>query len=212
MITYPKFSKGNKFFAKALNDVVSFARRHGVNPASRRGWSESADGWIPPDWQPPPEAPRQWQLQRSADEDGEPIGQIRSGTLSGLGMSGYPLEWVGDEWNDIEIADGAVWLRIEFEPISEERTYALSPSSESSIYVIIGGEDGEASLVFTALEDAPPEDTAPAINISTGAVTQNGVYHARIGSLATDLPTNDYIGPLGVSYCPPTTVVVYQLT
>jgi hypothetical protein len=50
MITYPKFSKGNKFFIKALNDVVSFARRHGVNPASRRGWSETADGWVPPDF------------------------------------------------------------------------------------------------------------------------------------------------------------------
>jgi hypothetical protein len=44
----PEFKGGNKWFAKALNLVVSYARRHGVNPAGVAGWSETADGWMPP--------------------------------------------------------------------------------------------------------------------------------------------------------------------
>jgi hypothetical protein len=44
----PVFSGGNKWFAKALNLVVEYSKRHGVNPAGRAGWSQTADGWMPP--------------------------------------------------------------------------------------------------------------------------------------------------------------------
>jgi hypothetical protein len=68
--TAPKFTKGNKFFVKALNDVVSFCRRHGVNPAGRAGWSETADGWIPPDFSGSGIAGlRRWDLQPVPDSD-----------------------------------------------------------------------------------------------------------------------------------------------
>lgn len=45
---FPKFSSGNKAFAKALNDVVSVLRLHGVNPGGRPGWVETENGWMPP--------------------------------------------------------------------------------------------------------------------------------------------------------------------
>ena len=44
----PRFSSGNASFRHALNPVVAFARRHGVNPKGRTGWSQTADGWVPP--------------------------------------------------------------------------------------------------------------------------------------------------------------------
>lgn len=44
----PNFRKGNQAFASALNEVSEYSRRHGLNPAGRTGWIESADGWIPP--------------------------------------------------------------------------------------------------------------------------------------------------------------------
>jgi hypothetical protein len=48
MIDEPKFSKGNAGFAKALNSVVAFAKRNGVNPRGLPGWNQTADGWKPP--------------------------------------------------------------------------------------------------------------------------------------------------------------------
>jgi hypothetical protein len=48
MITPPRFSTGNKSILKALNEIVAWARKIGVNPAGRPGWAQSVDGWIPP--------------------------------------------------------------------------------------------------------------------------------------------------------------------
>jgi len=44
----PEFKSGNRWFVSALNTVVSYCRSHGVNPAGRAGWSQTADGWMPP--------------------------------------------------------------------------------------------------------------------------------------------------------------------
>ena len=48
MTDEPKFSKGNAAFSKALNSVVAFAKRNGVNPRGLPGWNQTADGWKPP--------------------------------------------------------------------------------------------------------------------------------------------------------------------
>ena len=45
---YPEFKSGNAAFVDALNQVVEYARRHGVNPGGRPGWNETPDGWMPP--------------------------------------------------------------------------------------------------------------------------------------------------------------------
>jgi hypothetical protein len=44
----PTFKGGNISIASALNRLANALWRHGVNPAGRPGWSESADGWVPP--------------------------------------------------------------------------------------------------------------------------------------------------------------------
>jgi hypothetical protein len=44
----PTFTGGNKSFGAALNKTVESLWRHGLNPAGMPGWSESADGWVPP--------------------------------------------------------------------------------------------------------------------------------------------------------------------
>lgn len=44
----PEFNGGNGSFRKALNAVVAYARRHGVNPRGLPGWSQTPDGWMPP--------------------------------------------------------------------------------------------------------------------------------------------------------------------
>lgn len=44
----PIFKTGNASFKKALNQVVDFAKRNGVNPRGLAGWSETPDGWRPP--------------------------------------------------------------------------------------------------------------------------------------------------------------------
>lgn len=44
----PTFTGGNKSFGAALNKLANALWRHGLNPAGMPGWSESADGWVPP--------------------------------------------------------------------------------------------------------------------------------------------------------------------
>lgn len=44
----PKFSEGNRHFADALNEVVDYAKRHGLNPKGVPGYTETPDGWMPP--------------------------------------------------------------------------------------------------------------------------------------------------------------------
>ena len=44
----PTFTGGNESFGAALNKTVEALWRHGLNPAGMPGWSESADGWVPP--------------------------------------------------------------------------------------------------------------------------------------------------------------------
>lgn len=44
----PKYSSGNASFASALNTVLRFAEKHGLNPGGRPGWVETEKGWMPP--------------------------------------------------------------------------------------------------------------------------------------------------------------------
>jgi hypothetical protein len=48
MIKRPEFKSGNKWMVEALNLVAEYAQRTGVNPGGRPGWSETAQGWLPP--------------------------------------------------------------------------------------------------------------------------------------------------------------------
>jgi hypothetical protein len=48
MMKRPEFKSGNKWMVEALNLVVQYAERTGVNPGGRPGWNETAQGWLPP--------------------------------------------------------------------------------------------------------------------------------------------------------------------
>jgi hypothetical protein len=48
MMKRPEFKSGNKWMVEALNLVAEYAQRTGVNPGGRPGWSETAQGWLPP--------------------------------------------------------------------------------------------------------------------------------------------------------------------
>ena len=45
----PRFSKGNKAIAAALNKLADYAEWKGVNTAGRRGWSQTPTGKAPPE-------------------------------------------------------------------------------------------------------------------------------------------------------------------
>jgi hypothetical protein len=77
MIKVPSFSRGNKNFANALNEVVEFARRHGVNPGSRSGWAETRDGWQPPDFEGTGIVGARWDLETFTEDD-ETLYRIRA--------------------------------------------------------------------------------------------------------------------------------------
>lgn len=206
----PKFNKGNKSWINALNDVVKYAKEHGVHPGGRKGWQHTPHGWMPPpdDEETPPIL--QWQLRHHIAE-GESIGQVRSGTITGLGLNGYPLGWAAEEWNDL-IGGREVWIKITFTPVSEQRVYAISETEVGYLYVVATGGTG-GTIEILEPETAPSyENVDPTVNPSTGAATTDGQYYVKLGSLVSAIAVNDYIGPLGVQFCPPNSLFVYQLT
>jgi hypothetical protein len=68
----PEFSDGNMAFRKALNSVVNYAKRHGVNPAGVSGWSETADGWMPPRSRGGGEVDLPWDIETDPESEADP--------------------------------------------------------------------------------------------------------------------------------------------
>jgi hypothetical protein len=80
MTDEPKFSKGNAAFSKALNSVVAFAKRNGVNPRGLTGWNQTADGWKPPTIPPSIlNVSQPWELEVVSSDP--PTIKIRCGTI-----------------------------------------------------------------------------------------------------------------------------------
>jgi hypothetical protein len=66
--SFPTFKSGNTNFANALNAVVAAAKKHGVNPGGRPGWSETENGWLPPHIFSTATSSFRWDLERSKIE------------------------------------------------------------------------------------------------------------------------------------------------
>jgi hypothetical protein len=109
----PQFSKGNQFICKALNMVSQFARRHGVNPAGRPGWSQTEDGWQPPVIRSVEGDPGGlWDLE-VVDSDAGTVKIIRPGTIikDFVDLSvALTVADVSDEWT---VSSGhKIWIEI----------------------------------------------------------------------------------------------------
>ena len=96
----PEFKEGNAAFAKALNQVVEYARLHGVNVAGLTDWEETVDGWrkrhAPASVSS--NALRPFQVREVAPdpelEDPDPVVQVNTGRICGIG---FPT-WLGPSW------------------------------------------------------------------------------------------------------------------
>lgn len=153
---------------------------------------------------------RQWTI-RVVDEGAGPVAQIRSGTLTGLGLSGYLGTWVADAWNTITM-DRNVWLKLTFSVEGLAHTYYSAPGDVETVYIPAAVVDASAELHYTTLGAADPTHTDPTINPTTGAPVTDGVYYFRIGSSSSSAPANDYLGPLLCGWCPPESPWVVQAT
>jgi hypothetical protein len=223
----PEYKTGNASFRKALNEIVAFARRHGLNPAGAPGWRESADGWVPPGGIVDGEVadPRQWQLKigKENPEDEEPKAQIRGGALYGLGFSGFnlgeffdDLEWAADEWITLDDAtgDAQVWLKLFVKVVGAPFTYYSSPDQVETVYLPAQVDESRVELFFDEVGDDPPEPIEPTIDPETGESDVEGEYYLRIGTVNVEgrSYSNDFLGPLGIGWCPPSGPYLVELT
>jgi hypothetical protein len=138
----PEFSDGNMAFRKALNRVVDYAKRHGVNPAGVPGWSETADGWMPPRSRGGGgEVDLPWDIETDPESEDDPKKKrlIRPYVYSRSQPLPETLEVSG---NSFDIVAGE-WLVARIASISE-------PSIE-----IAAIPDGEMENVYTFAEDPP---------------------------------------------------------
>ncbi len=144
---------------------------------------------------------RQWKI-RVIDVEGTPTAQIRSGTLTGLGLSGYMGAWVADTWNNITL-DRNVWLKLTYSVTGTAHTYYSAPEVVETIYIPSSVSSASAELHYTTIGGADPTPVAPTIDPGTGAPDTAGIEYFRIGSSDETDYSNDYIGPLLVGWCPP---------
>lgn len=227
----PFFKTGNAAFKKALNEVAEFARKHGVNPAGAPGWSQSEDGWVPPGGSTgsAPAAAKQWQLRVTTEEGAETrIAQIRGGALYGLNFSGFNLgeyfegiDWAANQWITISELPGfptnataQVWIKLKVKIIGAPFTYYISPDQTETIYLPSQVDESTVELFFDQVGDALPEVIVPTIDPESGESDVEGEYYLRVGSvnIETFSKANDFIGPLGIGWCPPSGPYLVELT
>ena len=156
---------------------------------------------------------RQWALRLTTIDD-VLTAQIRSGTLTGLGMSGYLDGMDPDEWNDLPGTEKQAWLKLTFSIGGAPYTYSTSPETTATVWLPSHVTEAAAELYYTNLGVDAPAATHPTIDPETGDPADEGVYYFRIGAVngATGAVLNDYIGPLSVGWCPPDSPYLVQLT
>lgn len=147
------------------------------------------------------EGVRPWQLRVIDAEGGGSQAQIRTGPLSGPGLSGYPFSWAPDTWVDIPV-DKSIWLKLEVDVSGSPYTYYISADETETIYLPSEVDSVTPTLEERALGDNPTP-TAPTIDPANGTSADTGVYWFRIGATATAGASNDYLGPLGFTWCAP---------
>lgn len=199
----PEFKSGNAAFRKALNDVVAYAKAHGVNPGGMQGWQNSPDGWVPP--LPGSGSDNTLFLKVYAKSVNEVArAAITPGVVTGLDavyiptIGATPID--DDESPSISISGTeTIYLRIEIEP-EPSRIPGSSPAAyeiSESLFTVVNG--------VTVETDASDQQPAM-IDAESGSVTQSGIFYIPLakvqksGSSLTVL-SNYMYGPIGVKFC-----------
>ena len=116
----PQFASGNAAFAQALNQVVEYARRHGINPGGRPGWNETPDGWMPPLFRGGSESVfLTWNLQ-VADPAAPSVKLLPGTIIKDVANVTEGLD-ITDVENEFAVSAGDyMWLKLEFDENTEQ--------------------------------------------------------------------------------------------
>jgi hypothetical protein len=121
----PKFKSGNKSFIAALNAVLQFAEKHGINPGGRPGWVETEKGWMPP------------YIKATSEFGGSvwTLNVINAETMEVSVNCGTVIEDVVDLTAHVAIVDGSetftvaagdmLWLKLEYNSLTFVTTVTL---------------------------------------------------------------------------------------
>jgi hypothetical protein len=180
------------------------------------GWQKGADGrMIPPiGFGSSSSIPRQLQI-RTGPEDNQ--AQIKYGEVSGMGFNDVITGMTIGDWDPYSVGTSglAFFLRVEFEPVAEERTVSDGAGDVQSTYVVgSGGTNAAVTITTTTYAASRPTDTDPEVNPDTGAVTVNGIYYRRIGGISSNEGTidNSFHGPLIIAFCSPNGFKHFEVT
>lgn len=202
----PKFSSGNASIRKALNAVVAYARKHGVHPGGRHGWSESPNGWVPPVSTADAALVKLGFTVTRADDLNV---KVSPSVVSGVSVIAK-MPRIGNTPLDAEetpllpfakTESGYVGLRVTITPETEI-------SSDGESYQIKDGAGllyGEITVEkFNGSEEMEFESHLAEIDSETGEFTERGVFIIPLAKQEADGPisnTGYYFGPLGVRLC-----------
>lgn len=153
------------------------------------------------------------QLQISGDP--ATTASVYFGEATGLGFSGTITGMTEGAWTDYSATSGLdFYLKIQFEPDAETRVVSDGSGGSTTVYAVAsGGSDGEVTIHTVTAGSSAPANTAPAVNASTGAATQDGIYYLKFGSItAANGPLNSFYGPVGISFCAPDSLKVWQIS
>ena len=126
---HPQFASGNAAFAQALNQVVEYARRHGINPGGRPGWNETPDGWMPPLFRSGADSLfLTWNLQ--VTDAGAGKVKLLPGTIVKDVADVTVGLTIADISNEFTVSDGDyMWLKLEYSEGDEEFTATVETGS-----------------------------------------------------------------------------------
>lgn len=221
----PKFTSGNKAFQKALNEVVEYARKNGVNPAGRPGWSQSPDGWVPP-LRGGAGCSGRAGFEVYSGSDGETRGvRVMPSVIFGAGASAAMPEYNGTPLDDedpplIPLPDEenrVIGLLIELVPdVEQVELYALAEgeTAPDPYWRILEGGGILEGIVevksYADFDEMAEEAQLPEIDSSSGAVNQNGKYVIPLAKRYSDgrLIQIGYFGPIGIRMCASGALVV----
>jgi hypothetical protein len=206
----PTFTGGNKSFGAALNRTIESLWRHGLNPAGMPGWSESADGWVPP------LGNRFGSMGKYGFEvslSGENGATVAPSIVSGMGSTAIIPVIGSDPLDDspppvLTGADVETWVALYMEVIPTVSQIYISDDAETEIWAIAegGGSIVDEKIEVRVYADVEAMDAASqiaAIDPATGDVIDNAKF---VIPLAKRYETGSFRqigfhGPLGVRMC-----------
>lgn len=141
--------------------------------------------------------------------------KIYYGTVTGIGFSGVPTGLTDGDWTEFPLSTATdYYLRVEFDPSSEAYVIWDGAGNDTTVYKLASGGTGALVSIESVAAAADPGGSSPAVNPETGAVEEAGIYFFRIGRATPGVTTqvsNDVYGPLGIGYCAPDTLKVWEI-